>query len=460
MRLKLFLTAPLVLLAATLAQAAQDQLVVNTAISGPVLTFDWPAVQIGTGSYEDGPTGLTIFRFPDRVSAAVDVRGGGPGTVNTDLLRLGYGAKLVDAIVFSGGSSYGEEPITAVMTGLKDDGVRSGGLGDIAIAAGAVIYDFFGHRLNDIYPDKRLTQAALRAARPGIFPLGAQGAGRMAMQGSYFGCNAHSGQGGAFRQIGPTKIAAFVVVNAFGAVTDRAGRLVSCNRAKSWGNLETTSELLQHLPESLKADWDAEAARQHDGSGTRNTTVSLIVTSQKLGYAALQRLAIQVHTSMARAIQPFSTEQDGDTLYAASTQETDNNELGALTLTTLGAESAEAMWDAVLASVPEEPAFDPPPAVTVAPEHLAGLVGRYKFGPQATINIEVQDGNLMLRLVGAPFFDLRSELTALRPVSTTEFYVDSRYRSRLVFTVGADGRATAATVNPGHWAQRGDRLPD
>src|SRR5579864_389856 len=133
MRLKLFLTAPLVLLAATLAQAAQDRLVVNTAISGPVLTFDWPAVQIGTGSYEDGPTGLTIFRFADRVSAAVDVRGGGPGTVNTDLLRLGYGAKLVDAIVFSGGSSYGEEPITAVMTGLKDDGVRSGDLGDIAI---------------------------------------------------------------------------------------------------------------------------------------------------------------------------------------------------------------------------------------------------------------------------------------------------------------------------------------
>jgi Domain of unknown function (DUF3471) len=118
------------------------------------------------------------------------------------------------------------------------------------------------------------------------------------------------------------------------------------------------------------------------------------------------------------------------------------------------------MWDAVLASVPEEPAFDPPPAVTVAPERLAGLVGRYKFGPRATINIEVQDGTLMLRLVGAPFFDLRSELTALRPVSTTEFYVDSRYRSRLVFTVGADGRATAATVNPGHWAQRGDRLPD
>jgi 6-aminohexanoate-oligomer endohydrolase len=70
MRLKLLPTAPLFLLAATLAHAAQNQLVVNTAISGPVLTFDWPAVQIGIGSYEDGPTGLTIFRFAMSVARA------------------------------------------------------------------------------------------------------------------------------------------------------------------------------------------------------------------------------------------------------------------------------------------------------------------------------------------------------------------------------------------------------
>jgi hypothetical protein len=67
---------------------------------------------------------------------------------------------------------------------------------------------FGGRRFNEIYLDKRLAQAALHALRPGVFPQGAQGAGRMAMQGSYLGCNAHSGQGGAFRQIGVTKIAA------------------------------------------------------------------------------------------------------------------------------------------------------------------------------------------------------------------------------------------------------------
>jgi hypothetical protein len=214
--------------------------------------------------------------------------------------------------------------------------------------------------------------------RPGVFPLGAQGAGRMAMQGSYFGCDAHSGQGGAFRQLGATKIAAFLVVNAFGAVTDRDGRLVSCNRPKSWGNLTMTSELLQHLPASLKADWDASAAAsERDAPGTRNTTISLIVTNQKLEYAGLQRLAIQVHTSMARAIQPFSTESDGDTLYAASTQEVDNNDLSPVTLATI---AGETMWDAVLASVPAEAAFAPPRTPpTVSADTLALYAGTYEF---------------------------------------------------------------------------------
>jgi L-aminopeptidase/D-esterase-like protein len=360
------------------AAADQTNLVPNTGINGPVLTFDWPAVEIGIGSYEEGPTGVTIIRFPKRASVAVDVRGGAPGTVNTDMLRLGYGRPFTDAVVFSGGSAYGEETITAVATGLKDDGIRSGDFLEVAAVPGAIIYDFGGRRFNEIYPDKRLAQAALHALRPGVFPLGAQGAGRMAMQGSYFGCNAHSGQGGAFRQIGATKIAAFTVVNAAGAVTDRNGRLVACNKAKSWGNLATTSELLRNLPQSLEPDWKA-ADLAPDAGGTKNTTISLIVTNQKLDPASLQRLAIQVHTSMARAIQPFSTANDGDTLYAASTQEVENGELSALNLATI---AGEIMWDAVLASVPDNAVSMRPsekPA-TESADTLAAYTGTYEFG--------------------------------------------------------------------------------
>jgi L-aminopeptidase/D-esterase-like protein len=387
--------------------ADQNGLVINTAIDGPALTFDWPAIEVGIGSYEEGPTGVTVIRFPKRASMMVDVRGGAPGTVNTDILRLGYSRPFGDAIVFSGGSAYGEETITAVATGLKDDGVRSGDFTDVAIVPGAIIYDFGGRRLNEIYPDKRLAQAAFRAVRPGVFPLGAQGAGRMAMQGGYFGCNAHSGQGAAFRQVGAVKIAAFTVVNAYGAVTDRAGRLVACNRPKSWGNLTATSELLRNLPQSLNANWDA-AAVAPDAGGTRNTTISLIVTNQKLDSASLQRLAVQVHTSMARAIQPFSTSEDGDTLYAASTQEVDS-EFRPVTLTTI---ASEVMWDAVLASVPDN-ATSPPPAqkpATVSADKLAAYAGTYEFGAAQTVgdaglgvDVRIRDGSVKVSpLEGLP----------------------------------------------------------
>jgi L-aminopeptidase/D-esterase-like protein len=366
------------------AHADQAVLEANTKINGPVLTFDWPALQIGVGSYEEGPTGLTVVHFKNRASVAVDVRGGAPGTVNTDGLRNGYGAAFTDAIAFAGGSAYGEEAIAAIGTGLKDLGLRSGDWINVAFVPGAVIYDFGDRRLNEIYPDRRLAHAVLRALRPGVFPLGAQGAGRVAMQGGYFGCLAHSGQGGAYRQVGPTKIAAFVVVNSYGAVTDREGRLVSCNRAKSWGNLTKTSELLAHLPSSLQADWIAPASEQRTDAGTtRNTTISLVVTNQMLAPWELQRLAAQVHTSMGRGIQPFATQLDGDTLFAASTQEVENKDLGSVTM---GAIASEIMWDAILASVPEQTAFSPPVEPTkVDGTTLASYTGRYDFSPSKDV---------------------------------------------------------------------------
>src|SRR3954451_6314321 len=128
------------------AAAGQNNLVPHTTVDGPTLTFDWPAIEVGVGSYEEGPTGVTVIRFPKRASVTVDVRGGAPGTVNTDSLRLGYGRAFTDAIVFSGGSAYGEETVPAVATALKDDGVRSGDWMDVAFVAGAIIYDFGGRR--------------------------------------------------------------------------------------------------------------------------------------------------------------------------------------------------------------------------------------------------------------------------------------------------------------------------
>jgi L-aminopeptidase/D-esterase-like protein len=431
------------------AAADQSALTPNLAISAPVLRFDWPGVEVGVATYEEGPTGLTVIRFPKQATAVVDVRGGAPGTVDTDALRLGYKDPFVDAIVFSGGSSYGLAAVAAVMPALKDDGERGGKWDNIAFSAGAIIYDFAGHRLNEVYPDARLAVEALHHVQPGVFPLGAQGAGRMAMQGSVFGCGAHSGQGGAFRQLGDTKIAVFVVVNAAGSVVRRDGALASCHSAAK-GPL-AAERLLAERAEHL-----TEEARH---GLTSNTTISLVVTNRKMSPDELQRLAVQVHTSMARAIQPFSTSVDGDTLFAASTQEVGGEDakpsVGGIELV-----AAEMMWDAVLSSVPTPDPVGPLTEIALPLDRLKPLEGRYRMGDHAVLDVALAGGVLTARLEGTPFFDLNATAVSLGAVGPLDFRIPgSRYGTALAFTTDGQGRGVGLTVNPGHWGQRGTRIP-
>lgn len=430
----------------------QDQLKPVLNAGDRLLRFDWPALEIGTGEYEEGPTGVTVFHFLKPALAAVDVRGGAPGTVNTDYLRLGYDVPELDAVVFAGGSWYGLEDTTAVATALKDDGKRSGNFDDVALSVGAIIYDLGGRRLNEIYPDKRLAQAAYRAARPGVFPLGGQGAGRFAMTGSYFGCNAHSGQGGSFRQVGDIKIAAFVVVNALGAVTTRDGQLAACYRDAAWPPGVKTTDLLAAVPQSRAAGWTGSPA-PGQVHGARNTTISLVVTNQKLNPAELQRLAVQVHSSMGRAIQPFATVDDGDVLYAVSTQEVDASNGGhGLAPNDLGAIAAETMWDAILSSVPDQPTVQKP-TLSAGPAEvkLAGLTGEYAFSAFVRVKVTAQGGRLFAQAVGRrdAYAIRRAAPVELQPVSATEFIVPSRYPMTLRFD------SAGLTLNPGHWQQLG-----
>jgi hypothetical protein len=172
---------------------------------GKEIRFNWPMLRTGTAEYREGPTGVTVFRFDRKVLGAVDVRGE-PATANTDFLRLGRDIPTLDAVVFSGGSFYGLESTTAVATAIKDDQLRTGALGDVAHVTGAIIYDLGDRRLNEVYPDKRLAQAAFRGARESVFRVGSAGAGRSAKTGYFFGLNAYSGQGGAYYEKGNLKI--------------------------------------------------------------------------------------------------------------------------------------------------------------------------------------------------------------------------------------------------------------
>lgn len=412
------------------------------------LTFDFPAVHIGVAEYAEGPTGATVFYFPKTAKVAVDVRGGAPGSINTDTLRLAYDEPYVDAITIGGGSSYGLSVATGAAQELKARGANAGEWGSIATVSGAIIFDLGGRRFNTLVPDSELGRTAIRDARPNVFPLGARGAARFAMQGGYYGdpVRHYSGQGGAFRQIGPTKIAVFTVVNSLGTIVDRNGAIVRCPSPPCG----TIAERLAARAESLRSATTTVDLAADDRRPTEATTITVVITNQKLPFWALQRLAVQVHTSMARAIQPFHTTRDGDVLFAASTDEIENDKLS---VADLGLVAGEVAWDAVLASVPELDPADERPAIELDEAALDAHVGRYEFAPNAIATV-TREGRQLYLQIGKDniYFGEANQRIALDPVSPNEFRARSARRDR----VRIDGNGL--TVNPGHWPLKAKRV--
>ena len=306
-----------------------------------VAEFDLSELRVGCAHYLDGPTGITVFYFPRRVFGVVDVRGGAPAASLTDALRASYG-KFIDALVFCGGSAYGLEAASGVASRLLARGLASIEWGEIAVVPSAAVYDFRG-RHNAIYPDWALGATAFDSAWQGRFPLGAYGAGAFVHCGKLLGNDymERAGQGGAFLQVGSTKIAVFTVVNAVGCLVDRSGAVVLGNRDSSSGIRLSPIQAIQR-----RHGWNCnseESAGREDLAG--NTTLTLVITNRKMTQSELQRLAVEVHTSMARPIQPFHTARDGDILFAVTTGDED---AASPQLATLSLYACELAWNAVL----------------------------------------------------------------------------------------------------------------
>jgi 6-aminohexanoate-oligomer endohydrolase len=320
-----------------LARLSNDnaKLAPRTSFDGPRLRFDFPGLEIGIAEYDEGPTGCTVFSFPDGAAASIDVRGGSPGV-------SGAGYELVHAICLAGGSLYGLEAAAGVAAELLARRDYKTGWLDIPLVAGAIIFDW-GPRDNAVYPDKKLGRAALRAARPGVFLLGARGAGRSATAGKLFAYDEGepAGQGAAFRHVGETRLAVFTVVNAIGAIVDREGNVVRGHYDRKTG---LRRKLVPGVEERL-----ASGAPVRPPPG--NTTLTVVATNLRLDQRQLRTLGRQVHASMARAIQPFHALEDGDVLFAVSTGAVESGPL--LETTALGVVASELAWDAVLSVAAE-----------------------------------------------------------------------------------------------------------
>lgn len=304
------------------------------------VAFDFPGVAVGTAEYLDGPTGATVISVPSGARTSVDARGGAIGII-------GRYEELNHAICFAGGSSYGLAAATGVDEELLARTGNRVGWQDLRSASGAVIYDLAA-RDTGIVPDAALGRAALLAARKDAIPVGRVGAGIAASAGKIDLSRCEfTGQGAAFRRIGPVRILVVTVVNPVGVIVDRDGTVIRGNYDRETGE--------RRLP---VADYEAALlAGESPTTSPGNTTVTAVITNVKLDDKELRLFGRQVHSSMNRAIQPFHTNHDGDTLFALTTDEValppaGSTRLGeqAVNSIALGAIASELAWDAVLTS--------------------------------------------------------------------------------------------------------------
>ena len=252
--------------------AGGDMPVPVTEFTAPFLAFDLPRLRIGCAEYDEGPTGCTVFLFDQGAVTAVDVRGGMPGVVESEY-------QFHHAICFAGGSLHGLEAVSGVRAALTAKEAPSDPPA-LPLVAGAIIFDWF-NRKGFVHPDRKLGEAATAAAVPDRFYYGRRGAGRWA----------GVGQGGAYREIGATKIAVFTVVNALGDIVDREGRVRTRDH--------------RHPVERLEARLARGSESKSDQTG-RHTTLTLVVTNQKWTQRDLSQIGRQVHASMGPRDPAFS----------------------------------------------------------------------------------------------------------------------------------------------------------
>lgn len=329
-----------VLTASFLGLSAQEtnprnapDLPINTAFGERVLRYDFPSFKVGIAEYPDGPTGTTVISFDEFANVALDVRGGSPGVVGD------YG--IVNAIALAGGSLLGLEAVSGVASGILAEREYSTDWWDIPLVSGAVIFDY-RLRDNSIFPDKRLGLAAFESARVNQFPLGARGAGISATVGKLeaIQLGEAAGQGAAYREHGDIKVFAGVVLNAVGLIYDRYGNVVLGERENESG---------QPSGQSLELESRVGTSDLRNSPNPGNTTLTVVITNQTIAGHNLAQLGRQVHSSMARAIQPIHAPTDGDVLWMVSTRE---EELTSMSLTNLGILASSVVWDAVLTAHP------------------------------------------------------------------------------------------------------------
>jgi D-aminopeptidase len=274
------------------------------------LLTDIPGIRVGHADDARAATGVTAIIFDEPTVLAVDVRGGGPGTRETDLLDPARTVERIDAIVLSGGSAFGLGAADGVQAYLR--GIGRGyavGTARVPLVPGAILFDLLNGGDKDWgrYPPYRELAFAAAERAGAEFALGSVGAGLGATT-----VNHKGGVGSASAVTeGGFAVAALAVVNAAGSVVVDDGPWF-------WAApYEQNGEFGGHgFPPTVPAR--ALAARTK-GAPRQNTTLAIVATDAALSKAQARHLAVMAQDGLARAIHPVHTPLDGDIVFAAAT---------------------------------------------------------------------------------------------------------------------------------------------
>jgi L-aminopeptidase/D-esterase-like protein len=312
----------------------------------PGAITDVQGLLVGHAAAAGRPTGCTVLLCPEGLVCGAAVRGGAPGTRETDLLRPENTVQVVHAVLLTGGSAFGLDAASGVMRWLEERGVGLAvGPAVVPIVPAAVLFDLW---VGDpsIRPDATTGYAACDAAAALPPEQGNVGAGLGATVGKLFGLARamRGGVGTASVTVGAFTVGALVAVNAIGDVLDAGGRVIAGARTEDGRGMQRSTQavLAGHGPEHVMAGMA--------------TTIGIVATDAMLSKAECTQLASQAHHGLSRTVNPI-TVNDGDAFFALATGHRGRGG----NMIALGAMAAEAVSRATRNAVLAARALDEPP---------------------------------------------------------------------------------------------------
>lgn len=273
---------------------------------------DIKGIKVGHAQDEKAATGCTVIICEKGAFAGVDVRGGGPASRETELLKPVNLVEQIHAVMLSGGSAYGLDAGSGAMAFLEEKGIGFDvQVAVVPIVCGASLFDLV---VGDpkVRPDKAMGYEACINASEEFVAEGNVGAGTGATVGKFLGVERlmKSGLGTYGLQVGKLQVAAIVAVNALGDVIDvDTGKRLA-------GLLSEDKTQIISTEETMYAQYEDQT-----NLFSGNTTIGVVVTNAKITKTQATKIASIAHNGFARAIRPVHTMFDGDTIFVMATGE-------------------------------------------------------------------------------------------------------------------------------------------